>query len=100
MALENLKTLSNISLERQTALLKIIQLGEQSERCVLTYVDTLLTAINLRENIFDTVGVPDPHPCSKNMLNFLDNDEEIKADYEVLVNCCQRHICQLNGYCK
>jgi hypothetical protein len=40
--------------------------------------------------------VPDPHPCSYDPKNIQDSDK----DYELISNCCQRHVCRLNGYCK
>ena len=42
--------------------------------------------------------VPDPHPCSLNTNTIRQDD--LKKDYEDLVNCCQRHVCRKDGYCK
>ena len=56
-----------------------------------------MTAINPRENL-DFTSTPDPHPCC------LDHKEIPKSshddDYETIVNCCQRHTCRADGYCK
>ena len=42
--------------------------------------------------------MPDPHPCSLNTNTIRQDD--LKKDYEDLVNCCQRHVCRKDGYCK
>jgi hypothetical protein len=64
-----------------------IDLGKSSERRVIAYTNTLLTAMNPRTNIGVENVVPDPHPCS------LDRDDipidERARDYEDCVNCFQ-----------
>ncbi|RNA33425.1 ATP-dependent DNA helicase PIF1 [Brachionus plicatilis] len=54
-------------------------------------------AINPRTDFSDNC-VPDPHQCSlrTNKIKL----EELPKDYENLINCCQRHKCRLDGYCK
>jgi hypothetical protein len=39
--------------------------------------------------------VPEPHPCSLKTKDLLDEN-----DYQDLANCCQRHVCRLDGYCR
>ena len=43
--------------------------------------------------------VPDPHPCAKDCSELTANDFN-DVDYESLINCFQRHVCRLGGYCK
>ena len=43
-------------------------------------------------------GVPESHPCSIRTANIAQNN--IEEDYQDLSNCCQRHVCRLEGYCK
>ena len=75
--------------------------GELAEQNVITYADTLLTAMNSRPRFESgSVAVPDPHPCTKNTLEYLDNPDSLDTDYLELLNCCQRHICRPDGYCK
>ena len=65
-----------------------------AEQTVITYANILLTAMNFRSRFeSDSVAVPDPHPCTKNILDFLEN-----PDYRELSNCCQRHICRPDKY--
>ena len=44
------------------------------------------------------IGVPEPHPCSLRTQNI--PQDKIEEDYQQLSNCCQRHVCRLDGYCK
>ena len=75
--------------------------GKLVEQTVITYTDTLLTAMNSRSGFeSDSVAIPDPHPCTKNTLEYLDNPDSLDTDYLELLNCCQRHICRPDGYCK
>ncbi|RNA34445.1 hypothetical protein BpHYR1_037254 [Brachionus plicatilis] len=30
----------------------------------------------------------------------ISNSKFLDKDYEDLINCCQRHVCRINGYCK
>jgi hypothetical protein len=53
--------------------------------------------MNTRVDRIENV-VPDPHPCSLNTNNI--SKEDLDKDYENLINCCQRHVCRLDGYCK
>ena len=62
-----------------------------------TLADTLLTAMNNRLNFIQDV-VPEPHPCS--LRTSLIKYEDMDDDYNDLINCCQRHVCSVNGYCK
>ncbi|RNA33804.1 hypothetical protein BpHYR1_047002 [Brachionus plicatilis] len=38
---------------------------------------------------------PTPHPCSIKTSNI--NIDNLENDYENLINCCQRHVCRING---
>ena len=72
-----------------------------AERRVIQYADWLLTAVKIRNDDIHTVGatVPDPHPCSKNVVPILDDPVAMDADYADLANCVQRHVCRPQGYC-
>ncbi len=74
------------------------RIGIESENTIIKYVDNLLTATNPRTVFEEVINVPVPHPCSIDFtkVSFDDRDN----DYEELINCVQRHVCRLNGYCK
>lgn len=80
-----------------SSFINIIKLGSEAESRIVTYVDTLVTAMNNKEIPANPV-VPDPHPCCID-IQLLD-DELYDNDYIELVNCTQRHICRINGYCR
>ncbi len=70
-----------------------------AEKRILSYADTLITAMNERlETGGLQPGVPEPHPCSLRTSQI--SSDELKNDYLDLANCCQRHVCRLDGYCK
>ena len=71
------------------------KLGEESEIIVTKYTDRIITAMNTGLNISNP-NVPDPHPCSYNNNLIID----VNSDYKEIINCCQRHVCRLDGYCK
>ena len=77
-------------------LVEITKEGLKAEEIVITYTDTLLTAMN--DNQERLTEVPNPHPCSLNTENI--KAEDLDTDYFNLINCCQRHVCRLEGYCK
>ncbi|RNA33426.1 ATP-dependent DNA helicase PIF1, partial [Brachionus plicatilis] len=83
--------------ELHKKLLELISDGEKAEERVISYTDTLISAINPRTDFSDNC-VPDPHPCSlrTNKIKL----EELPKDYENLIYCCQRHKCRLDGYFK
>lgn len=85
-----------LSLEKREDLQKLVQEGIEAEQKVIAYTNTLLTANNTRIQPNQTTGVPDPHPCSIDPRTVTDKEK----DYEDIINCCQRHVCRLNGYCK
>ena len=74
---------------------EIINLGKVDEKIIIDYTNTLLTAFNPRTEEQEQV-VPDPHPCSIDQ-NEVDDRPKL---YEALINCCQRHVCRPDGYCK
>jgi len=76
--------------------LKLIKDGNDAEDRVTSYVDTLITALN-KKDIPVNPQVPDPHPCCID-IQLLD-DSQLENDYIELVNCTQRHVCRMNGYC-
>ena len=82
----------------QTEYFKILKIGDEAEERVITYVDTLITAINPRESLPEIIQTPDPHPCCID-INLL-NPEEYDEDYLQILNCTQRHVCRVDGYCK
>jgi hypothetical protein len=61
-----------------------IQHGEEAKVKIQTYVDTLLTATNPRENAGhpQTAGVLSPHPCSINVLDIFDSCQSMNEHYE------------------
>ncbi|EPZ36338.1 hypothetical protein ROZALSC1DRAFT_29659 [Rozella allomycis CSF55] len=80
---------------------EVIDAGKNSSNIVLKYAQWLLTASNPRVNRDEHPGgVPDPHPCSKRILDIIDDAAAMARDYEELCNCCQRHVCRPGGYCK
>ena len=87
----------NHTIEEIDTLNQIIKQGKESEIIVINYTNTLITAMNPRINPQENV-VPEPHPCSldKKLIPESENDK----DYESVVNCCQRHVCRPDGYCK
>jgi hypothetical protein len=76
-------------------LLELIKIGEESDKIVINYVDNLITALNIRNCSNMKNEVPVPHPCGLNSFEVIDKE----LDYENLCNCCQRHVCRVNGYC-
>ena len=80
--------------------------GIDAERQVCRYADWLISTSNTRspqqqaERAGD--GVPDPHPCSVNPFTEgpVDDDYALREDLDGLINCCQRHVCRPEGYCK
>ncbi len=76
--------------------------GKAAEERVIAYADTLQTALNTRDNPIDPMNAvaPDPHPCSIDPTDILENQEAMDQDYEVLANCVQRHVSRPNGYCR
>ncbi|CAF1095497.1 unnamed protein product, partial [Brachionus calyciflorus] len=74
-----------------------IEKGKDSEHKIITYIDTLISAMNPRTQFVENC-VPNPQPCSIKTSNV--NVDDLEKDYENLINCCQRHACRLNGYCK
>ena len=79
---------------------KIIEDGVIAEKKIITYTDTLITAMNMRLQNGEILqlGVPDPHPCSYRTASI--DPEKLDNDYNDITNCCQRHVCRLDGYCK
>ncbi|CAF1045089.1 unnamed protein product [Brachionus calyciflorus] len=74
-----------------------VKKGKESEEIIINYTDTLITAMNPRTQQAESC-VPDPHPCSLKTSNIDEN--KLDDDYNDLINCCQRHVCRINGYCK
>ena len=68
---------------------KLVDDGVEAEQRMLNFVDTLQTAMNTRvEPLNQThATVPDPHPCSKDILSSLnDADEWIKTTKNLLTS--------------
>ncbi|RNA16317.1 ATP-dependent DNA helicase PIF1 [Brachionus plicatilis] len=78
-------------------LINDVKKGKESEELVINYTDTLITAMNPKTNFAENC-VPTPHPCSIKTSNI--NIDNLENDYKNLINCCQRHVCRINGYCK
>ena len=85
-------------LDKQT----LVDDGILAEQKVLTYTDTLLSAVNTRPDPVNTFNaeVPVPHPCSTNVSAILKDGAAKDSYYESLANCVQRHVCRPAGYCK
>jgi len=81
---------------------KLINEGSVAEIIMTKYIDTLATAMNPREIHRDTDVEKDshqhPHPCCFDIS--LISQADYPNDFIELVNCVQRHVCRLNGYCK
>lgn len=93
---EQIFPLSDDLIKNYDSYLTIIDEGRVAEQRIITYVDTLITAINLKNEVVDP-QVPDPHPCCID-IQLLDEDS-LENDYIELVNCTQRHVCRKEGYC-
>lgn len=76
---------------------ELIYIGKKSEKILIDYTNTLLTAMNPRTNVQEAC-VPNPHPCSLDQNQIKQEDKN--EFYENIVNCCQRHQCRLENYCK
>jgi hypothetical protein len=61
--------------------------GKAAEKIVITYTNTLLTAMNPRTDLQVENVCPNPHPCSLDR-NTIPTDQ-YNDDYEAVVNCCQ-----------
>jgi len=72
--------------------------GQEAEDAIIKYVDTLVTAMNTRTSYDGPNSAPDPHPCSLNTNTI--EATQLDNDYESIINCCQRHVCRKDGYCK
>jgi hypothetical protein len=86
--------------EAESTLLRlndIIKQGKKAEEKIITYTDTLITATNTRTEAYAN-EIPDPHPCSIDTRTISQDDKD--SDYESIINCCQRHVCRPDGYCK
>ena len=98
----NIGRLSTNKLEKvnldETGLIEALKVkiiaGLEAEERIINYTETLITCSNIRITEQPN-SVPDPHLYS---MPFDSNDED--KDYESLSNCCQRHVCRIDGYCK
>jgi len=100
---ENLKRpdfLINHSEEQLSKFRQIVQDGLDCEKRVIAYANTLLTAMNPREVRNVDAVVPNPHPCSIDMTEIIDDDDAMNVHYEALVNCVQRHVCRPALVCR
>ena len=88
---------SDLSTEEKQNLKELVNKGKESEKIVIAYTDTLVTALNTRDTVVEN-EVPNPHPCSLEQSTILSHMQN--NDYEDLINCCQRHVCRSEGYCK
>jgi hypothetical protein len=97
MATEKLNDASIVDTER-VALIETQRIGVESEIIIIDYVENLISATNTRSIIDAEPRIPEPHPCSIQYADLQNVDKD--RDYEELINCVQRHVCRLNGYCK
>ena len=98
LAAEQLRNLYALKRDYSEKLQETDRQGLEAEERVISYADTLLTAMNLRgQDVAEVDTVPDPHPCSKNVLDILDDPDSLDLDYLELSNCCQRHVCRSDG---
>ncbi len=65
---------------------RAIEIGRESEKIIINYCETLLTAINTRIEAVAS-ELQDPHPCSLDFNEIYEEDYD--KDYENLINCCQ-----------
>lgn len=70
---------------------------KKSEKIIIDYTNTHLTAVNPRTEVIES-AVPNPHLCSLDQ-NLIEPEKENEF-YESVVNCCQRHQCRMESYCK
>lgn len=99
--LEDEETAADIAQDQRDALLALVRDGAEAERRVLSYVDFLQTAVNPRPpDARVRAEVPDPHPCSVDMSTVLLDPQKREEQYVELVNCVQKHVCRIDGYCK
>jgi len=87
----------NITTETKQSYLELIEKGKEAEKVVIAYTDTLITAMNTRQTLVEN-EIPNPHPCSIHSTEITPDLQN--EDYENLINCCQRHVCRSEGYCK
>ena len=71
----------------------IIQYGLKAKAEAIKHADWLVTTINTDE----TWRTPIPHPCAMKMSDI--NSASIDSDYQLLVNCVQRHTRCSASYC-
>jgi hypothetical protein len=90
--------LNESDINKETEYLDLIERGQLAEIRINTYVDTLITALNPKTDLSQIPVVPDPHPCCIDIC--LLDPNQYDDDYLQIVNCCQRHICRVEGYCK
>ena len=78
-----------------------VQVGEQMKVKVLSYVETLISVWNERED-FESVDsvVPNPFPASKSLLSDLNDKNAVKEALVALSNCVKRHVCRPYEYCR
>ncbi|CAM9499968.1 unnamed protein product [Ectocarpus sp. 12 AP-2014] len=91
--------------EERQALERAVADGKTADSKVCRYADWLISTVNTRspeERAAYTGGVPDPHPCSVNSFKHGPVSDEAtgRADIDGLINCCQRHVCRPEGYCR
>lgn len=74
---------------------RVIHEGDIAAVSVLQYADWLVTTTN--ECIpYETWRIPDPHPCTLNVKDITDTNDD---DYYNLVNTVQRHTRCSPAYC-
>lgn len=80
--------------------LKLIEEGHSSEKRMITYMDTLVTAMNPKYFQTEMFESPDEHPCCLDISLLDDYDEKsLDEDYLHIVQLTQRHVCSVPGRC-
>ena len=87
-------------MHKEKEYLDLIQKANLAEERIISYVDTLVTAMNPMpmDNFNKIHTVPDPHLCCIDIC--LLDPNEYDEHYLKIVNCVQRHVCRVEGYCK
>ena len=76
---------------------EIISKSIQSKKRLITYIDTVVTAMNEDNFAARDQEIPMIHPACIDIS--LIERSQIPDHYTELINCTQRHVCRKEGYC-
>ncbi|XP_066914869.1 uncharacterized protein [Clytia hemisphaerica] len=97
LAQQTLSNQTEIDLENNTLLNLAVIEGNNAERQICDYVDSLMTAMNPIEGPVDEWEKPNVHPCKKRLEDI--PEEDLEQDYIDLANSVQRHTKCSSAYC-